>query len=334
MILTEDLLVIRDLHTYFYTYEGVVRAIEGINLNIKRKERLALVGETGSGKSVTALSIMRLIQWPPGRIVRGEIILDGEDLLKKSEKEMRSIRGSKMSMIFQEPMTSLNPVLTIEDQIYDVLMAHQGIKKQRNSKKAVDLLRQVSMPDPEAVAKQYPYELSGGMRQRALIAIEVSCLPALLIADEPTSFLDVTVQVQILDLLNRLLQRLGASMLLITHDLGIAAQTCDRIAVMYAGNIVESGDVRSVFKNPRHPYTKGLFGAIPRLIGEKKRLCPIPGTVPNLISPPTGCRFHPRCQHAQQICEKMAPILTEVESGHTVCCFLYSGGEFGEKNER
>lgn len=312
------------MHTYFYTYEGVVRAIEGINLNIKRKEKLALVGETGCGKSVTALSIMRLVQWPPGRIVSGEIIFDGAELLKKSEKEMRSIRGSKISMIFQEPMTSLNPVLTIEDQICDVLMAHQGIRREEKAKKAVEALKLVRMPDPEAVAKRYPHELSGGMRQRALIAMEVSCLPTLFIADEPTSFLDVTVQVQILDLLNSLLRQLDASLLLITHDLGIVAQTCDRVAIMYAGNIVESGDVRAVFRNPRHPYTKGLFGAIPKLTGKRERLRPIPGTVPNLINPPSGCRFNPRCEHAQQICERMTPIPLEVERGHLVSCFLCS----------
>ncbi|RLF99896.1 ABC transporter ATP-binding protein, partial [Thermococci archaeon] len=291
----EELLKVKDLKTYFYTYEGVVKALEGINLDIYKGESLGLVGETGCGKSVTALSIMRLIQWPPGKIIDGEIILDGKDLLKIPEEEMRKIRGSDISMIFQEPMSSLNPVFTIGSQISEAITLHQEVDKKEAEKRSLDMLDLVGMPDAEKVMKQYPHELSGGMQQRAMIAMALSCKPKLLIADEPTTALDVTVQAQILDLIQKVNKEIDSSMLLITHDLGVVAQVCSRVAVMYAGYIVEIGTAKQIFKNPYHPYTKGLMHAIPKIHVETKRLEVIRGVVPNLITPPSGCRFHPRC---------------------------------------
>jgi len=279
----EELLKVKDLKTYFYTYEGVVKALEGINLDIYKGESLGLVGETGCGKSVTALSIMRLIQWPPGKIIDGEIILDGKDLLKIPEEEMRKIRGSDISMIFQEPMSSLNPVFTIGSQISEAITLHQEVDKKEAEKRSLDMLDLVGMPDAEKVMKQYPHELSGGMQQRAMIAMALSCKPKLLIADEPTTALDVTVQAQILDLIQKVNKEIDSSMLLITHDLGVVAQVCSRVAVMYAGYIVEIGTAKQIFKNPYHPYTKGLMHAIPKIHVETKRLEVIRGVVPNLI---------------------------------------------------
>jgi len=318
-------LIVRNLRTYFYTYEGVVKALDGVNLRIKKEETVGLVGETGCGKSVTALSIMRLIQWPPGKIIDGEIIFNGENLLEKSEKEMRDIRGEKIAMIFQEPMTALNPVFTIGSQIQEIIMRHQKVSKKEAAKKAIEKIREVGLPDPEKVFNQYPHELSGGMRQRALIAMALSCNPDLLIADEPTTFLDVTVQAQILRLINKMIEKLHASMLLITHNLGIVAQMCDRVAVMYAGNIVEDSDVKSLFKDPMHPYTKSLMETIPKLTESRRRLSVIRGSVPNLIYPPPGCRFHPRCPYVMEICRKKKPEPVDVGNNHLVSCFLYSG---------
>lgn len=323
----EDLLKVRGLKTYFYTYEGVVKALEGINLDIYKGESLGLVGETGCGKSVTALSIMRLIQWPPGKIIDGEIHFDGKDLLKISEEEMRKIRGAEISMIFQEPMSSLNPVFTIGSQIMEAITLHQNVNKKEAEEKAIEMLNLVRMPDPEKVMKQYPHELSGGMQQRAMIAMALSCRPSLLIADEPTTALDVTVQAQILDVIQRVNKELDSSMLLITHDLGVVAQICDRVAVMYAGYIVEIGTVKQIFKNPQHPYTKGLMNAIPKIHVKTKRLEVIRGVVPNLITPPSGCRFHPRCDHAMDVCKKKVPPVTKVEEGHYVACFLHGGAK-------
>lgn len=321
----EELLKVKGLKTYFYTYEGVVKALEGINLDINKGESLGLVGETGCGKSVTALSIMRLIQWPPGKIIDGEITLDGKDLLKISEEEMRKIRGSDISMIFQEPMSSLNPVFTIGSQIAEAITLHQEVNKKEAEKRSLDMLDLVGMPDAEKVLKQYPHELSGGMQQRAMIAMALSCKPSLLIADEPTTALDVTVQAQILDLIQKVNKEIDSSMLLITHDLGVVAQVCDRVAVMYAGYIVEVGTVKQIFKNPYHPYTKGLMYAIPKIHVETKRLEVIKGVVPNLITPPSGCRFHPRCDHAMDVCKKKVPPTVKVEEGHYVACFLHGG---------
>jgi len=320
----KPLLKIRDLRTYFYTYKGVVKALEGVNLRIGTNELLGLVGETGCGKTVTGLSILRLID-PPGKIIGGEIVFGGEDLLKLRENEMSErIRGKKISMVFQEPRSSLNPTYTVGSQISEAIRLHQRVDKREATRRAVSILRQTGMPDPERIAGEYPHELSGGMAQRAMIAMALSCDPELLIADEPTSSLDVTIEAQILELIKDLITKFRTSVLLITHDLGIVAETCDKVAVMYAGNVIEYGDVRDIFKRHRHPYTEGLLNAVPKLkmSGE---LYTIKGTVPNLITPPTGCRFHPRCPEARKECSEFKPSDVEVEPGHSVSCFLYKG---------
>ncbi|MEA1993413.1 MAG: ABC transporter ATP-binding protein [Euryarchaeota archaeon] len=319
----KKLLNVSDLKTYFYTYEGVVKALEGINLDIYKGESFGLVGETGCGKSVTALSIMRLIQWPPGKIIDGKVEFDGKDLLSLPESEMRKMRGAEISMIFQEPMSSLNPIFTIGGQIAEAITLHQDLDKGEAKKKTLEMLNLVGMPNAEEVLDQYPHELSGGMQQRAMIAMALSCKPALLIADEPTTALDVTVQAQILELIQTVNEEMDSSMLLITHDLGVIAQVCERVAVMYAGYIVEVGKVKQIFKNPYHPYTKGLVKAIPKITTSTKRLEVVRGVVPNLITPPPGCRFHPRCDHAMEICKEKAPKMIEVEEGHQVACFLH-----------
>ena len=317
-----SLLDIRNLKTYFYTYKGVVKALEGVNLRIGANELLGLVGETGCGKTVTGLSILRLID-SPGKIIGGEIVFGGEDLLKLSENEMSErIRGKKISMIFQEPRSSLNPTYTVGSQISEAIRLHQRVDKREAFERSISILRQTGMPDPERIVKEYPHELSGGMAQRAMIAMALSCDPELLIADEPTSSLDVTIEAQILELIKDLISKFRASVLLITHDLGIVAETCDKVAVMYAGNVIEYGDVRDIFKRHKHPYTEGLLKSVPKLkvSGE---LYTIEGTVPNLITPPTGCRFHPRCPEARKKCSELKPPDFEVDSGHSVSCFLY-----------
>jgi oligopeptide/dipeptide ABC transporter ATP-binding protein len=319
----EVLLSIRNLKTNFYTYTGVVKALDGVNLDIYKGETVGLVGETGSGKSVTALSIMKLIQSPPGKIDEGSIRFDGEDILKLADGEMREIRGNKISMIFQEPMTSFNPVFTIGDQIAEVFMIHQKLDKKVAWDRAIEMLKFTGIPAPERVAKSYPYEMSGGMLQRAMISMALACNPALLIADEPTTALDVTIQAQILELMKDLKKRTGASILMITHDLGVVAEICDRIGVMYAGNIVELGKVNTIFFNPLHPYTKGLIVSIPKISqASTSRLDAIPGPIPSLIMPPPGCRFHPRCSMAKDICKKEKPPVYEVEDGHFVMCHM------------
>ncbi len=326
------ILSVRNLKVNFYTYRGVVKALDGINLEIAKGETLGLVGETGSGKSVTALSIVRLVPDPPGKIDEGEVILQGEDILHKSESEMRKVRGARIAMVFQDPSTFLNPVLTVGEQIIETLLVHgavagPGIKgralKERAKEKAVELLTQVRMPDPRGTLRKYPDELSGGMRQRAMIAIAVACHPDLLIADEPTTALDVTIQAQILELINDLKREEGLSVLMITHDLGIVAETCNRVAVMYGGNIVEVGPTPRIFENSLHPYTKALLNSIPKMNAHLERLESIAGTVPNLIVPPTGCRFNPRCPMAMKVCREKKPVLQEFEEGHSVACFLY-----------
>jgi peptide/nickel transport system ATP-binding protein/oligopeptide transport system ATP-binding protein len=285
---------------------------------------MGLVGESGCGKSVTALSIMRLIPSPPGKIVGGEICLDGKNLLELDEREMRKIRGKKISMIFQEPMTSLDPVFTIGYEIMESIQLHQGLEKEKAREKAIEALRVVGIPDPERRVDEYPHELSGGMRQRAMIAMALSCNPALLIADEPTTALDVTIQAQILRLIDELKEKFGASVMLITHDLGVIAEMCDNVAVMYAGYIVEYADVDTLFSNPLHPYTKGLNKSIPRLDAKTERLDVIRGLVPNLLDVPSGCPFHPRCDFCSKRCIEEVPKLIEVEDGHLVRCHLIS----------
>jgi oligopeptide/dipeptide ABC transporter ATP-binding protein len=321
----EELLRVEDLKTYFFTHEGTVKAVDGVSFSINKGETLGLVGESGCGKSVTALSIMRLIQSPPGKIVDGKIFLEGMNLLELSEKEMRSIRGCKISMIFQEPMTSLDPMFPIGSEIMEVLRLHHGLKKEQARTKAVESLSTVRFPDPEKRLDDYPHELSGGMRQRVMIAMALSCNPALLIADEPTTALDVTIQAQILKLIDDLRKQFNTSVLLITHDLGVIAKTCDNVALMYAGYIVEYTDVHTFFKAPKHPYAQALLKSIPRLDTDAGRLKIIKGSVPNLLDLPKGCPFHPRCEFSFEPCSKKLPPLIQINNHHLVRCHLVGG---------
>lgn len=319
----ERLLEVRNLKTYFYTEDGVVPAVDGVDFSIDKGTTLGIVGESGCGKSVTSLSIMGLIPNPPGKVVDGEIIFEGEDLLKKSEAEMRRIRGNDISMIFQEPMTSLNPVFTIGNQIMEAIILHQGLSKSDARDKTVEMLRLVGIPSPEKRVDEYPHQLSGGMRQRVMIAMALSCNPKLLIADEPTTALDVTIQAQILDLMRKLKDELGTAIMLITHDLGVVAELCEQVVVMYAGKIVERGDVETIFAEPTHPYTLGLLGSIPKLNETQRRLQAIPGVVPNPAFMPEGCRFHPRCRYATEECRNQEPELMDLGGGHEVACLRY-----------
>jgi len=318
----ERLLEIKNLIISFYSYRGIVKAVDVDNLVLYKGESFGLVGETGCGKTVTALSILRLIS-NPGIIERGEIIFNGEDLLKKSEQNMREIRGKAISMVFQDPMSSLNPVFTIGDQATRVIKIHQNVGKKEARERAIRILELVRLPDPRKIMGVYPHELSAGMRQRVMIAMALSCNPDLLIADESTSALDVTVQAQILKLMRELKEKISASILFVTHNLSVVAQTCERVAVMYAGNVVEVGKVREMFKNPRHPYTIGLMDSIPKLGEKAKELRGIEGMVPDMINPPSGCRFHPRCPHTMNVCKTQKPKMIEIEDGHLVSCFLY-----------
>lgn len=320
--MSDNLVHIHNLRTHFYTEDGVVPAVDGVNLYIKRGETLGVVGESGCGKSVTSLSIMRLIPTPPGKIVEGEILFEGQDLVKKSEAEMRKIRGNDISMIFQEPMTSLNPVYTIGDQIAEAIQLHQGLNRKDAIDKAIEMLRLVGIPLPERRVKEYPHQLSGGMRQRVMIAMALSCNPKLLIADEPTTALDVTIQAQILELMKKLKRDLGMAIMLITHDLGVVAEMCERVVVMYGGKVVEEGDVVSIFKNPLHPYTEGLLRSVPRMDEDVEKLHVIEGVVPNPLHLPKGCRFHPRCPYAVDRCKEEQPQLEQVAPGRFVACIL------------
>jgi oligopeptide/dipeptide ABC transporter ATP-binding protein len=314
------LLDVRNLETHFFIAEGVARAVDGVSFAIEPGRTLGMVGESGCGKSVTALSILRLVP-PPGRIVGGEIFYDGRDLLKLSEPEMRRVRGNEIAMIFQEPMTSLNPVFTIGDQIGEAIRLHQKTNRSETRERVVEMLRLVEMPEPARRANEYPHQLSGGMRQRVMIAMALSCNPKLLIADEPTTALDVTIQAQILDLLASLQERLGMALLLITHDLGIVAEQADEVVILYAGRVVESAAVRDVFSNPLHPYTRGLLGSVPKVgVHRTERLNPIPGTVPALTRLPSGCRFRDRCPLAIEDCAKIDPPLEEKTPSHYAAC--------------
>lgn len=314
------LLQVENLKTYITTHRGVVRAVDGVSFEIFEEETLGLVGESGCGKSMTALSILKLYPKPQGKIVEGKIVFEGEDLVRKDEEEMLKIRGKRISMIFQEPMTSLDPVFPVGEGIVEVLMLHQGLSRSEAQREAVRLLRMVRIPEPERRVHQYPHQLSGGMRQRVMIAQALACRPKLLIADEPTTALDVTVQAQILELIRTLKKETKTAVLLITHDLGVVAEYCERVAVMYAGKIVEKANVLSLFARPLHPYTRALLGALPRLDGKRSRLEAIPGSVPDLIAPPSGCRFHPRCRERLPRCSEEEPRLWEVEKGHEVAC--------------
>ncbi len=319
------LLTIRNLSTYFYTDEGVAKAVDGVDLELEEGGTLGVVGESGCGKSVTALSILRLVPDPPGKIVKGEIIFNGTDLLTLSEAQMRKIRGRFISMIFQEPMTSLNPVFQIGDQIAEVLRLHEGLSKKEAWNRSVEMLKLVGIPSPERRVFEYPHQLSGGMRQRAMIAMALACSPKLMIADEPTTALDVTIQAQILELMNRLKKEKGMSVILITHNLGVIAETAKKVAVMYAGRIVEYAEVRPIFATPKHPYTQGLLKSIPRLDeghARKQKLEAIPGLVPSLLDLPQGCKFSNRCKFVFEKCIE-EPALVEASPGHFSRCWLY-----------
>jgi peptide/nickel transport system ATP-binding protein/oligopeptide transport system ATP-binding protein len=319
------LLTIRNLHTYFYTDEGVAKAVDGVDLELEEGGTLGVVGESGCGKSVTALSIMRLIPDPPGKIAQGEIRFAGTNLLDLSEAEMRRIRGRSISMIFQEPMTSLNPVFQIGDQISEVLRLHEGMSRKDAWDRSVEMLKLVGIPSPERRVQEYPHQLSGGMRQRAMIAMALACSPKLMIADEPTTALDVTIQAQILELMNRLQREKGMSVMLITHNLGVIAETARKVAVMYAGRVVEYAEVKPIFAHPLHPYTQGLLKSIPRLDEDhtrKARLEAIPGLVPSLLELPKGCKFSNRCKFAFDKCVE-EPSLIEVTPAHFVRCWLH-----------
>ncbi|MCQ1529105.1 ABC transporter ATP-binding protein [Lutispora saccharofermentans] len=321
----EKLLEVKNLRTYFYTEDGVIPAVDGVDFYIKPGETLGVVGESGCGKSVTSTSILRLVPNPPGKILEGsQINYGGKDLLALPESEMRKIRGNDISMIFQEPMTSLNPVFRIGDQISEVLLLHQEMNKAQAKAKAVEMLKLVGIPRPEKVADDFPHSLSGGMRQRAMIAMAMACSPKLLIADEPTTALDVTIQAQILELMNKLKNETNASIMLITHNLGVVAETCQRVIVMYAGKIVEEGDVYSIFEDPKHPYTVGLLKSIPSVEVRQNKLESIPGIVPNPLNMPKGCRFEPRCSKAMDICRTNQPKISVLGDERTVRCFLYS----------
>jgi oligopeptide/dipeptide ABC transporter ATP-binding protein len=324
------LLNIRNLKTYYFTDEGVVKAVDGIDLKIKSGETLGLVGETGCGKSTVATSIMRLVS-KPGKIVAGEIIFKGRNLLELSNDEMRKIRGSEMAMIFQDPMVSLNPVIRVGEQIAEVFRVHRGMKRSEAWEKAVEIMKLVGIPEAERMSKGYPHELSGGMRQRIIIAIALACRPSLLIADEPTSALDVTIQAQILSELKRLREEVNTSMLLITHDLGVIAEMADKVAIMYAGDMVEYGDVRTVLRKPKHPYTRGLLNALPNA-HRRSKLANIRGAVPSLLNPPSGCKFHPRCSEAKNLCSKVKPQPVEVAPEHLVSCLLYGSDNLERAN--
>ncbi|MDP2858422.1 MAG: ABC transporter ATP-binding protein [Bacillota bacterium] len=322
--MAERLLEVKGLKTYFFTSDGVVPAVDGITYHVDKGETLGIVGESGCGKSVTSLSVMRLIPDPPGKITAGQIFFEGENLLEKSGSEMRKIRGNQISMIFQEPMTSLNPVYTVGDQIAEAIELHQGLNRRDAMDKAVGMLKLVGIALPERRVKEYPHQLSGGMRQRIMIAMALSCNPKLLIADEPTTALDVTIQAQILELMKALKKELGMAIMLITHDLGVIAEMAQRVVVMYAGKIVEEADAISIFRSPLHPYTEGLLKSIPRLDRAKGRLHVIEGVVPNPLYMPEGCRFHPRCPYAMDICKAQEPDVMQVSEERQVACWLKS----------
>ncbi|MFM1653846.1 ABC transporter ATP-binding protein [Brevibacillus sp. B_LB10_24] len=319
------LLSVQGLQTYFHTDEGVVRSVDNVDFEINEGEILGIVGESGCGKSVTSLSIMGLIPSPPGKIVGGEIRFEGKNLLELSKKELRSIRGNKIAMIFQEPMTSLNPVFKIGDQMCEAVQLHMGLKKKQAVERVIQLLKQVGLPRAEQVIHEYPHQLSGGMRQRVMIAMAMACNPKLLIADEPTTALDVTIQAQILDLMRKISRESGTAIMLITHDLGVVAEMCHRVVVMYAGKVVEQADVQTLFASPKHPYTIGLLQSMPTLHERKEKLDAIPGNVPIPSELPKGCKFAPRCAHATDICRQAEPELTRLEENemHEVRCWLY-----------
>ena len=323
--MANNLVEFKGLKTYFYTEEGIVKAVDGVTFNIRPGETLGVVGESGCGKSVTAMSLMRLIPNPPGKIAGGEILFKGQNVFDLSDEEMRKIRGNAISVIFQEPMTSLNPVFTIGYQIGEVLELHQNMDKVQAEKKSIEMLKLVGIPRADEIVKSYPHELSGGMRQRAMIAMALACNPELLIADEPTTALDVTIQAQILDLMRNIKEKLNTSIMLITHDLGVIAEMADYVVVMYCGKIIEEAPVRELFANPMHPYTVGLLNSKPVINKDIDRLYSIPGQVPNPIGLPDDCHFCPRCEKVMEKCKAEEPHLINVNENHKVACWLYEG---------
>ena len=330
--MTDNILEVKDLKMYFHTRDGVVKAVNGVSYDLKKNQTLGIVGESGSGKSVTAMTIMRLIQMPPGHIEGGEVLYNGQSILDLSEDEMRKIRGNKIAMIFQDPMTSLNPVYRVGRQLAEPLMIHKGMKKKEALARAVELLRLVGIPHPEERVKDYPHQFSGGMRQRVMIAMALACDPDILIADEPTTALDVTIQAQIIELMQDVQQRTGNAIIMITHDLGVVADMADNVLVMYAGKPVEYGTTEEVFKKPSHPYTWGLMGSLPRAdMTEKEPLMPIHGMPPSLVDLPSGCSFHPRCPYAKDICRTEVPSTHAIEGMHTATCHF--AGESGFTRE-
>jgi oligopeptide/dipeptide ABC transporter ATP-binding protein len=321
-IVLEKILEVKDLKTYFYTHEGTLKAVDGVSFTLNKGETLGIVGESGGGKSVLASSILRLIPWPPGKIVNGSILYKGEDILGMSNRQIRHLRGNEISMIFQDPMTSLNPVFTVGNQIMEALMIHGGMNRTNAYNKAIDLLAEVEIPNPEIRIREFPHKYSGGMRQRAMIAMALSCNPSILIADEPTTALDVTIQAQILRLMKKLKEEFNSSIMLITHDLGVIAKMADFIIIMYAGKIVEYGDLNTIFYSPAHPYTWGLINSIPRISEKTKRLYSIKGNPVSVINKPVGCSFNTRCEFSMKTCFEEEPELEKISENHSSACFL------------
>ena len=322
-MVNDNILSVTDLRTHFSTPYGVVRAVDGVSFDLRRGEIMGIIGESGSGKTITSLSILRLVPKPGGRIVGGSILFKGEDLLKKTEKQMRALRGGQMTMIPQDPMTSLNPVYRIGNQLMEPLSLHQGLKGKELKQRIVSMLKLVQIPSPRRRTREYPHQFSGGMKQRSMIAMCLSCQPELIIADEPTTALDVTIQAQILKLLRDLQARMQTSIIFITHDLGVVAGLCSRVAIMYAGVIVEQADVRTIFREPIHPYTRGLIASVPRVGSTQRRLLTIEGQPPNLLDLPEGCRFSPRCPYSKMACLEAPPESEWINQGHQVRCFRW-----------
>ncbi|MCP4266361.1 MAG: ABC transporter ATP-binding protein [Candidatus Brocadiaceae bacterium] len=323
--MSDVVLEVKNLRTYFHTDEGVIPAVDGVDFTLTKGKTLCVVGESGCGKSVTAFSVMRLIPMPPGKVESGEILYNGKNIVKLTENEMRGIRGNEIAMIFQEPMTSLNPVYTIGNQIVEAIVLHQKVKPKEARQRAIKMLEKVGLPDPQKRIDEYPHQMSGGMKQRVMIAMALSCNPEILIADEPTTALDVTIQAQILDLLKQLKETEGMSIMLITHDLAVVSEVADEVLVMYASKVVENAGVDDIFNDPKHPYTQGLIKAIPKLGNRVERLNEIPGQVPRPQNYPEGCHFAERCPRVMDICHEKDPGMTEVGSGHLVSCFIYEG---------
>lgn len=325
--MNKKILEVKNLKTYFYSDRGVVKAANDVSFYVKEGETLGIVGESGCGKSITSMSIARLVETPPGKYVGGEIMFNGEDMLKVSEERIREIRGNDISFIFQEPMTSLNPIFKIGYQISETMILHRGMNKKEAYKESIRMLDLVKIPNPERVVDDYPFSLSGGMKQRAMIAMALACEPKLLIADEPTTALDVTIQAQVLDLMNELKKEINASIIFITHDLGVIAEMSDRVMVMYAGKVVEVSTTENIFKNPKHPYTIGLISSKPDMATKSSRLHVIPGNVPDLNNLPNGCPFYPRCSHVMDECKESFPKEVMLEQDHLIACYLYSKKE-------